>query len=159
MANILADLFGKLPFIQQLRQERGELAALRQLYGKDVAVGLIPGRYYQQVDSGTGNCKGVSYVCHCGQEYRLLSIFECFRQGYRCPNCKDEINVLKYVGATDAQGVIKVKAQELEALLSKLPVRPVGVGESATQFLPSDDGGSDIAWQGKPPLGSDGRWI
>lgn len=163
--NLLYDLLGKLPFVQQLRSERGELAALRQLYDKDASVGLLPGHYYLLVDQGTGNAKGVSYVCRCSQEYRLLSLFECFRQGYRCPNCKDEINVLKHIGAIDASGTFKIKAQELEGLLMRLPVRPTSVGGSGAPRTIDTWGGDDsaIRWGGaggdKGPYGSDGSWV
>jgi hypothetical protein len=150
MANLLYDLLGKIPVVQQIRQERGELAALRQMYDKsNAAGGLVPGRYYGLYDQGTGNLKGVSAACHCGSEYRMLSMFECFRQGYKCPNCKMEINVLKFLSAVDAEGTFKVKAHDIEALISRLPVRPVGVASDVgPRTLDTWGSNDEVRWDG-----------
>jgi len=152
MANLISSILDKVvsltPTVQRLR---GELAAQQQLYDKNnIAQGLVAGKYYQQVDPGNGNIKGFSAVCHCGQEWRMLSMFECFRQGYACPNCKMEISVLKHVSAIDAEGNFKVKAHELEALLTRLPVRPVGISQSGPRFVDTWDGVStDKDWDGE----------
>lgn len=145
------------------RETCGAAAVLQQMYDRaNAAGGLVPGSYYGLYDSGTGNLKGISYVCaKCTQEYRMLSMFESFRQGLKCPVCKTDINVLKHVGAIDAEGKLKVTAQELEALLSRLPVRPASVGGSAPRAIDTwgDSNDSGVTWAGAAPLGSDGRWV
>lgn len=164
MANFLQDIaYNVVGLIPGVKQIRGERAALQQMYNvQNAAGGLVPKHYYQLVDSGTGNLKGISAVCDCGQEYRMMSLFEIFRLGYKCPVCKSDINVLKYIGAIDASGKFLVKSQEIEPLLLKmLPVRPAGVsGPTQSPYADTwnmDDSG--VAWQGKPPLGSDGGWV
>lgn len=150
MADLLFKLASKIPVLRNIQQVYGERNALRHLYANDNEKSLIPGKYYRYVDSGSGNTKGISFVCHCGQEFRLFSMFECFRQGYACPGCKTPINVLKHVGAIDAAGKFLVKVQELESLLSKLTVRPVGVsGDAGPRFVDTwNDGSGADGWDG-----------
>jgi hypothetical protein len=144
MSNILFELASKIPVLRNIQQMYGELSALRQLYDpNNTKGGLVPGKYYQQVDPANGNIKGMSCVCLCGNEYRMLSMFECFRQGYKCSQCRMDLNVLRFVGAVDASGKFLVKAQELEGLLRKLPVRPVGISDVKPSVQPIGDWGSD----------------
>ncbi len=153
--------------IRNLPELMNENQALRQLYQQsNFSGGLVPGQYYRVVDPGTGNCKGYSAVCLCGKEHRIYSLSAVFAQELRCPACKMEINLLKKIGACDAAGNLLVKTQEVEALVAKLPVRPV-MSEKQPQFFSTDDdggsqGGGGAAsdnWSGNPPLGSDGRWV
>jgi hypothetical protein len=156
MSNLLFELASKIPILRGIQQVYSERNALRQLYERDnYSSGMVPGKYYRQVDAGNGNIKGFSAVCHCGQEYRMLSMFECFRQSYRCPQCKMEINLLRHVGAIDASGKFLIHVQQLEPLLNKLQARPVGT-EQAAPFLPSDGNGTfNDAWEGHKVGGRD----
>ncbi len=140
MANLLSNIIEKVvsssPTVQRLR---GELAARNAMFDHQNAGALKPGAPYQIVDPGSGNLKGVGWLCQCGQNYRLLSMFEIFRQGYKCVVCKRDINVLRHIGAVDSDGTFKIKAPELEALVMRLPVRPADGSSSVPRFLDSDD--------------------
>ncbi len=172
MANILFELTSKIPVLRDIQKVYSERNALRQLYNRDnFSGGLVPGKYYQQIDHGSGNVKGFSAVCCCGKEHRILSLHECFAQDFKCPTCKMEVNLLKFLEVVDAEGRFKlgedkkpITAQEVRARLSKLPVRPVAAVEQRTQFLGSDDfggaeqldncskvGGRNRAFEGNDP--------
>lgn len=83
----------------------------------------------------------------------MLSMFECFRQGYKCTVCKTEINVLRYLGAIDAEGKFLVKTQDIPALISRLPVRPAAVGEQAgPRFIDAGgDGDGGVGYEPSMP--------
>jgi len=137
--------------IKNLPELLNENAALRQLYQQsNICQGLVPGQYYRAVDPGTGNVKGYSCVCLCGKENRIYSLSAIFAQELQCPTCKMEINLLKKIGAVDASGKMLVKVQEIEAMVAKLPVRPVLQEQSGTRFLPSDGGASDDGFYDGP---------
>ena len=147
MANLLHNLLSKIPAVRRAFQQSVS-DALEQLYDKNnIKGGLVPGKFYQLIDPGNGNVKGFSAVCHCGQEYRMLSFFETHRQGYKCKQCGMEINLLKHVGAINAEGTLLVKAHELEALLSRLPVRPASTAVTQPPFLQSMMAIRWMAWQ------------
>ncbi len=141
------------------QQEAGELSALRQIYDPlNAGGGLLPNRWYR-LHNTNGNCTGFSFVCNCGQEWRLLSAFEWARE-YACPQCHAKFDLYKFVGVTDAEGKFKVGPREVEAQLTKLPVRPGVTGRPNKNVMDTwDDGSEPTAWEGKAPLGSDGSWI
>lgn len=170
MSNLLINLLSKIPAIKEIQGVYAERNALQQLYERsNFSGGLVPGRYYQLVDPGTGNVKGFSVVCREGIEYRMHSMFECMRQGYKCPHCGFEINLLKHIGAADAEGKFLVKATELETLLRALPVRPADdpSARPGPRFIDPGDmgcrgsGGFSAAdrdgWDGPLPPGATGR--
>ena len=142
MANFLSKMKTVITSIKNLPELLNERDALKRLYEQsNICQGLVPGNYYQSVDPGTGNVKGYSAVCLCGKENRIHSLHEVFAQDLACPTCKMEINILKKLGAVDAEGKLLITVQEVRRLLSKLPVRPAVV-EKRTPFLSTDGGDS-----------------
>jgi hypothetical protein len=143
----------------QRREESQELQYLREVYYNREG-NLRPKQWYR-LSGESGNCVGFSYFCSCGQEYRLLSAWEWFKD-FHCPQCKDKFDLLKFVGIDPKVTPVNQWKSVVE---SKLPARPGAVTGKQTPgaMQMGDWGGSavnapDEFWNGKPPLGSDGRW-
>jgi hypothetical protein len=121
-----------------------ELSFLKEVYYNRDG-NLRPGQWYRLL-SETGNCVGFAHYCHCGQERKLLSAWEWFRQ-YKCPQCKDDFELLKFVGIDPAS---TPPAQWKSICDAKLPARPGVAGKQTPSAVDiwgdSDDTG--IHWGG-----------
>ena len=140
-------------------RQSGEGQAMDQLYNNPEGRNLRPRTWYQIVSAASGKLLGYSYVCACVRESQLPHPNEWLRD-YECPQCHDRFNLYKQTGITDAEGKFKVAASEIEAVLSKLPVRPRIDGSAAPRFVDTWDGADDgSGWSGKAPQGSNGSWV
>ena len=135
------------------RQQLGERDALKQMYQNSNAQNILPGQWYR-LYSPSGSCVGFSYCCPCMREWQLLSAFEWHRD-YTCPQCKSKFDLLKHVGIKNADGDFKVKPEEWEQLLSKLPVRPrLAGGPPRTPFIDTwDNSDSTVGYELSDPGG------
>jgi hypothetical protein len=136
----MANLLSRIPVVRDIIQKMSEgdaaKRALEQLYSRhNIGQGFTPGRWYQRVDPGSGNLKGVAYACTCGGEHRLLSFAEIFAGDMLCKASGTEINFLKAIKATDASGKFIMTASQVRGTILSLPVRPVGIAESRTRYL------------------------
>lgn len=159
----LLDLVRKLPVIKQIGELYTENRILRDhLYAtNNINLSNIPGTFSQIIDPGTGNCKGFFYRCLCQTEYQLLNVYEFLRNEiHECPTCKRSFNLLLSIDAIESDGTFKMKAQEIAARLSNLPVRPFLKATPRPPFMPVGDQGEaeSAGWDG---VGStaDGRGV
>jgi len=84
-------------------------------------------------------------VCGEGQEFKLLSAFEWFRD-YHCPNCKDKFNLLQFAGIDPSKTPVN---QWQSILAAKLPARPGISGKKTPGSI--DTWGNDNGTVGYEP--------
>lgn len=124
------------------RQALGEREALRQMYSHSNAQNILPNTWYRLYNQA-GACVGFAFVCPCMVERQLLSAFEWMRD-YTCPQCKAKFDLLRHVGIKSADGEFKVKPEDWEKLLAKLPVRPrLAGGPARPPFIDTWDSTSN----------------
>ena len=141
-------------FLQLLDSNRtatlNELAQRRAADEAARGTNLKNKQWYRLVHQGLHT--GFSYVCSCGVQRKFLRPFEWLRPK-QCPQCADEINLLKAAGVPKG-----TNPADFEKYLSKLPVLAVG-GQGAPRkpFVDTwEQSAEPVEWAGS----DDGRtWV
>lgn len=132
-------------------QQLGENNVLKQMYQNSNAGAIQPNTWYR-LHNQTGSCVGFSYSCNCRQEYQMLSAFEWLRD-YACQQCGCKFDLLKHVGIKNEKDEFKIKPEEWESFLAKLPVRPrlAGVPEKPRAVDTWSASDETVEWVGTAP--------
>lgn len=125
---------------------------MRELYaGNDTAI--VPGNVYVlNSTAADGRAIGFLWACVCAVSYTILGQFEVLRD-YKC-RCGEKLDFLKRTGLADKNGTLLYEPHQWESVLAaKLKHRP---HFTAPQMSPvvdtwSDNGGSDVIWEGSTP--------
>jgi hypothetical protein len=112
---------------------------------------------WMQVVQGP-NRGGYVVHCDCGIDYEFGASEALRTEGRSCACCKRELNLLRSLDALEPSGSLKA---DLAERLSSLTIKPFAQPTQHRPFATVGDWSvSDSGqWDGRLPLGSDGKWI
>jgi hypothetical protein len=132
----------------------------QEVYGNNPTA--LRSRTWYRLASERGENTGYQYVCTEGQVYTFVDVMEALRD-HVCPNCKDKMDLLKFVGIdpkevhpTQWKSIIDSKLQMRPSLRRAATPGAVMIGDCGDCGTPNSP---REGWQGELPRGADGSWV